>query len=427
MTDLQEKRHSHGVRGATAAVSQPATINNEGFALRPNGKVKSISTMTFAPDGKLIVADWKSNALYALSLPDTLPSEPGSFNLCGLDRAIAQTLNKQCEQIRIVKAVFDPASNKAVLAVETSSESEAPAIIAIFSNNGEGKLYNLDPLITDTFALKDRLPEADLWEHVPVRSFLVTAMKAHGNEILVAGLANTDFSSTLRRIAYPFSDEAKTTSVEIYHAIHNQLETRAPIRAFSIVNISGSPYVLAAYTCTPLVTIPLADLQDGAHIRGKTIAELGYGNTPLDVVPFEMTYQEKVSNWVAIANSSRAVDLISLADIATASREDGLSEPVQVPFQTRAGVPAIPAPITNAVCLIDQDDQFLLSLRRSPTVGDLQLVSISKGAFFRLSDFVNEYDFPNYSYPEGDPFQQNYIRPFHQKMKTDEGYKALVK
>lgn len=427
MSGLQEKCASQGIQGATAAVSQTATISDAGFTLKSNGKVKSISTMTFAPDGKLIVADWKSNALYALALPESVPSAPGSFNICNLDRAIAQALGKRCEQIRVTKVLFDPKSNKSILSVETGSEPEAPVIISIFSNTGEGKLYNLDELITGTFSLKDRLPDAELWEQAPVRSFLVTAMKAHGNELLVAGLANTDFSSTLRRIAYPFSDEVKTTSVEIYHAIHNQLETRAPIRAFSVIDISGSPHVLAAYTCTPLVTIPLSDLQDGAHIRGKTIAELGYGNTPLDVVPFEMTYQDKTSDWIAIANSSRAVDLVSLEDIVAATYEAGLSEPVQVPFQTHAGVPAIPAPITNAVGLVDQDDQFLLSLRRNPTVGDLQLVSIGKGAFFRLSDFVNEYDFPNYSYPESDPFQQNYIRPFHKKMKTDEGYEALVK
>ena len=427
MSDLHRKRASKGIQGSTAAVSQSATIGDTGFTLQPNGKVKSLSTMTFAPDGQLIIADWKSNALYSLALPEVIPSAPGSFNVCNLDRAIAQALGKRCEHIRVTKVLFEPTSNKAILSVETGSEPEAPVIIAIFSHSGEGQLYNLDELITGTFSLKDRLPEADLWEQAPVRSFLVTAMKAYGSELLVAGLANTDFSSTLRRIAYPFSDEVKTTSVEIYHAIHNQLETRAPIRAFSVVDISGSPHVLAAYTCTPLVTIPLSDLQEGAHVRGKTIAELGYGNTPLDVVPFEMTYQDDTSDWVAIANSSRAVDLVSLKDIVAATHEEGLSEPVKVPFETRAGVPAIPAPITNAVCLVDQGKQFLLSLRRNPTAGDLQLVSIGKGAFFRLSDFVNEYDFPNYSYPEGDSFQQNYIRPFHKKMKTDEGYEALAK
>ena len=84
-------------------------------------------------------------------------------------------------------------------------------------------------------------------------------------------------------------------------------------------------------------------------------------------------------------------------------------------------------PITSVQRLMDQGPQFLTALRRLPGDGQLQLVSIRKGAFFRLSDFVNEYDFPDYRYPDGDPFQQDYIRPFHGMMKTDEGHAALIK
>ncbi|MGC1306991.1 MAG: hypothetical protein WA885_07155 [Phormidesmis sp.] len=421
------KSGNRTIQGATAAVSQPAIVNANGFTLKPSQTVKSVSSMTLAPDGKLIVADWKNNALHAITLPETSATESGSFNLYGVDSAIAQALDTDRQQIRVTKSIFEPTTNKAVLAVETGAQPEDPVVIAVFGSNGEGTLHNLDELVAATLSLGDVPPEASLWEHTPARSFLVTAMKAHDGEIFVAGLANSDFSSTLRRVAYPFNGTTATTPVEIYHAVHNQIETRAPIRAFSIVDIAGAPHVLAAYTCTPLVTLPIADLKDGAHIQGKTIAELGYGNTPLDVVPFDVSYQGETSQWVMIANSSRAADLISFDAIIAANNEAGLSQPVQAPFETRSGVPAMQAPITNAVCLVDQDEQFLLSLRRDPTEGDLQLVSIRKGAFFRLSDFVNEYDFPNYSYPEEDEFQQNYIRPFHQMMKTDEGYQELVK
>lgn len=415
-------------QGAIAAVNRPAVIENSDFTFDSTDlKIRSISTMTFAPDGKLILADWKSNALHAVTLPKREAMESGSFNLCGVDSAISEAIGTRTSKIRISKAIYDTAHNQAILAVETGSAPESPVILALFDSSGKGRLYNPDELVTSSLNLSDAPPEVELWEHTPARSFLVTAMKSYGNEIFVSGLANSDFSSTLRRIKYPFDGTTTTTAIEIYHAVHNQIETRAPIRAFSIVDIDGSPYVLAAYTCTPLVTIPVAELKAGAHIRGKTIAELGYGNTPLDVVPFDVNYQGETSKWVMIANSSRAADLISFDAIVAASKQEGLSTPVQVPFETRSGVPAIQAPVTNAVCLTDQDDQFLLSLRRDPVEGDLQLVSIRKGAFFRLSDFVNEYDFPNYSYPEDDQFQQGFIRPFHQMMKTDEGYQALVK
>jgi hypothetical protein len=256
---------------------------------------------------------------------------------------------------------------------------------------------------------------------------LVTDMKFHGDELIVAGLANATFSSTLRRVPYPFTGKTGATRIEMYHAVHNQIETRAPVRAFNVIDVEGTPTLLAAYTCTPLVTVPLNELKDGSKVRGKTIAELGFGNTPLDVLPFAIEYQGKKSDWVMIANSAKAADLINLNDIVKATKIDGLSTPVRAPFQQHAGVPSIPLPITNLQRIMDQGSQYLLALRRDAESGDLQLVSIRKGAFFRLSDHVNEYDFASYAYPEGDKFQQDYIRPFHRMMKSDEGHAALIK
>ena len=48
--------------------------------------------------------------------------------------------------------------------------------------------------------------------------------------------------------------------------------------------INGQSTLLASYTCTPLVTIPTTEIKAGATIKGKTIAELGYGNTPIDML-----------------------------------------------------------------------------------------------------------------------------------------------
>lgn len=53
------------------------------------------------------------------------------------------------------------------------------------------------------------------------------------------------------------------------------------------VTLNNEDYVLAAYTCTPLVLIPVKDIKDGAHVVGKTIAEMGYGNAPVDMIQFQ--------------------------------------------------------------------------------------------------------------------------------------------
>ena len=121
--------------------------------------------------------------------------------------------------------------------------------------------------------------------------------------LFLAGLSNEEFSSRLLAIPFPFTEAPDGASVEIYHGSHGRLETRSPIRTFVAYKINGEPHLLAAYTCTPLVKVPVADLKAGAHVKGKTIAELGNHNVPLDMV----VYQKDGKDYILMANSSRGV------------------------------------------------------------------------------------------------------------------------
>ena len=103
----------------------------------------------------------------------------------------------------------------------------------------------------------------------------------------MAGLSNEEFASNLRALEYPFKDAGKGAAVEIFHGAHGRLETRSPVRTFAAFNIGDEPYVLAAYTCTPLVKFPLKDLAPGTKVTGTTIAELGNRNRPLDMIVYE--------------------------------------------------------------------------------------------------------------------------------------------
>ncbi len=418
---------------AVAATAGAATVSLSTEAAqaptdsKSSARVKSISAMTFAPDGKLIVADWRSGALHALSLPLRADTKERSFNVLDLSDRLSAAFGIEANQLRVTASVLHRASQTVVLAIALGRKSDAPVGLAIADSAGQVNRLPLDAPVVATQPLSALPAEGHLWGRQPARTLMVTDLKANGNELIVAGLAGASFASTLRRIPYPFSSTGTAAAVEMYHAVHNQIETRAPVRTFSIIDVAGEATLLAAYTCTPLVTVPLSALKDGAKVRGKTIAELGFGNTPLDMLPFSIDYRGQKSDWVLVANSSKAADLISLPDVVAAAQAPGLSQPVAAPFNQHAGVKTIALPITNVQRLMDQGPQFLMALRRLPEDGQLQLVSIRKGAFFRLSDFVNEYDFPDYTYPDGDKFQQEYIRPFHKMMKTDEGHAALVK
>jgi hypothetical protein len=130
----------------------------------------------------------------------------------------------------------------------------------------------------------------------------------HG-KIIVAGLSNEEFASKLRVLDYPFKKVSAGTSVEIYHGAHGKFETRSPVRTFVPLEIEGKSHIVAAYTCTPLVIFSIKDIEAGKKLKGKTIAELGNRNKPLDMI----VYQTDGKDFLLMANSSRGVMKVSTA------------------------------------------------------------------------------------------------------------------
>ena len=132
----------------------------------------------------------------------------------------------------------------------------------------------------------------------------ITDMVYLNGNLLVAGLSNEEWSSTLRSIPFPFDQTAAPgTQVKIWHASHGRYETESPIRTLVPYTISGRQYVIASYTCTPLVEIPVSDLKSGARVQGSMIADLGGGNQTLDMIP----YKKDGHDYILIANSTRGV------------------------------------------------------------------------------------------------------------------------
>ena len=67
------------------------------------------------------------------------------------------------------------------------------------------------------------MPPAAYFEEkarTPLRSMTIVDLKFHAGEVFVAGVSNQEFSSTLRRIPYPFTGAASETQLEIYHLAH---------------------------------------------------------------------------------------------------------------------------------------------------------------------------------------------------------------
>ncbi|MGH8474380.1 MAG: hypothetical protein ACRER2_01170 [Methylococcales bacterium] len=384
------------------------------------GPVKSVGIMTFADTNTLVVADWRAGEIHALHLAPAASVAAKPFNLKDVSASIASALRSQPDKLHFEDLAFRPGAELAyvTVSVDRGDSVPSPALVSVDAA-GKVSIVDLAKLIRTSVEIKDR-PAADksFWRDVPEASYTVTDLVFHEDKLYVAGLSNAKFASTLRVYDFPFTSEATVTSIEMYHAVHNQNETRAPIRTMTIVTLNGEPSLVAAYTCTPLVTIPLKDLKDGARITGKTIAELGWGSAPVDMVTFDAGQGPTV----LLINSHKAADLMPVAAIASASAQPGLTTPIKWPNEPLLGLKSSFIPMAGIAQLGNQDKDFLGALRRNPESGAMELVSIRKGAFLRLSDFINEYDFADFKYGPNDGF-----RGVHQMLRTDEGYPDLAK
>ena len=92
----------------------------------------------------------------------------------------------------------------------------------------------------------------------------------------------------------------------------------------------GGRSILASYTCTPVVHFSLADLKPGTKTVGRTVAELGAMNQPLDMVSFFQGGEERL----LVANSAHGLVKIACRDIDAQAPLTEPKEPVGVPRET---------------------------------------------------------------------------------------------
>lgn len=384
--------------------------------------VRSISRLAAGPGNVLFVADWKAARVHAITLPAAGQKSAGTaFNILDLETLLSSQVGGA--KVSVEDMVVRPGTAEVYVAVAYGA-AKTPALIVVTSDK-KARRVDLKAASSTSIALRDAPASNDrFWKETPERSFTVTDMKWRDGELFVAGLSNQDFASTLRRISYPFSSRLSTTSVEIYHGGHNLIETRAPIRAMSFASWGGKPYLVAAYTCTPLVIMPLDELKDGAHVRGKTVAELGYGNTPADMIAYTKSEEGKTEDFLLLVNFERVSNIIPVSQLEAAGARPGIEK--LVPFGEIAGLDVTQAPLAGTLRVDNLDEKSFVVVRRQLEKDKLQLVTIGKDLSFRLTDHVSEYAFSGYSF-KGDVFQLQNIKPRQDMLLRHEGFADLIK
>lgn len=300
-----------GARSASAAMTE----GNPAF--------KSMTQLAFGPDGVLFVADPKAAAIVALATGDTKPAANGAtIRVEGINQKIAALLGTAADQILIADLAVNPISRQAYLTVSRGRGPDAVPVLVRVKTSGELEIVSTDNVKFDRAQLPDAPVDGMVGQgnrQSNPRTESITDIAYADGRILIAGLANEEFSSTLRAIAYPFKSVTAGTTVEIYHGAHGQFETRAPVRTLIAYGSGKDSTVLAAYTCTPLVQFALSDLKPGAKIQGKTIAEFGAGNRPLDMI----VYQKDGKDFLLLANSAHGVIKVAAEQIAGAGSITG--------------------------------------------------------------------------------------------------------
>ena len=241
---------------------------------------QSTTVLEFADANTLFVADSVGSQIFAYTLDgipnttDAVDSKP--YNIAGLGQRLAKALDVTPFAITYHDLAVHPVTRHAFVSMSVAGKQGPKPAIAKIDIDGDVLVLDLKRLQGSVQSLTDAAADdVTFWREIPASTLTVTDLDFANGELFVAGVSTGEFASTLRRVPYPFKGAYATTSVEMYHTAHNQNETRAPIRAMTFARLDGVPSIVAAYTCTPLVTVPVAALKDGAHVSGKTIAELG--------------------------------------------------------------------------------------------------------------------------------------------------------
>jgi hypothetical protein len=334
-----------------ALVSVSAGMAADGLT-KGTPALKSVSALAFGPDGVLFIGDPTAGAIIAVGTGDTKPAGKDDVNIEKLDEKLTSLLGGPAT-VNDVKV--NPASGTIYLAVTRDGKGGGPIILTC---TRAGKLAEFKMVDVPTATVT--LPNATEKNRLEA----ITSLAFVAGKVIVAGLSNEEFASTLRTIPFPFETADKGTSIEIYHGAHGKLETRSPIRTFTPYKIGAADYLLAAYTCTPLVKLPLSDLKPGVKIKGTTIAELGNRNRPLDMI----VYTKDKKDYLLMANDKRGVMKIAAEPFADAGAipEQRVADKAGVTYETIAelqGVTQLDKLDDNRALLLLQADDKSLTLK----------------------------------------------------------------
>lgn len=347
MPKLSRTLMAAGVIGA-AALAAASVAQSQQAAPAP---LKSASALAFAPNGVLLIGDSLGGQVVAVETGDTGKGPAGKVDITDVTTKIGALLGVPAVQVSIQDVAVNPASGQVYIAVARGTGAEAVPVILRTNGTGQIAVVDVAKLKTAGVAISDKPAQATQAAQA------ITDLAFVNNQVLVAGLSNEEFNSSMRTIAYPFRGQASSAGIEMYHGAHGRFETNAPVRTFMTYTMGGQPVILAAYTCTPIVKIPVAEVKPGAKIKATTIAELGNRNRPLDMISYDKGGQKHI----LMANSARGVMKLDANNLERHGAITAQTEKAGIPYETIAGLNGVTQldklDASNAVIVVAEANQ----------------------------------------------------------------------
>ena len=374
-------------------------------------QLKSLGVLAFSEEGVLFAGDNISGVIHAIDLTtESRKTNKFEINVYNIDAQIAAILGTTQSDVQLHDLAVHPKSGEVYLSVTRGHGLDAlPALVKV---DVENQLYNIDlSTLEITTQVLHNLPDHDrrvvlrgtgsaptekeiAKSKRSLRTLSIVAMEYHKGELFVSGISNEEFCSVLRRIPYPFTGKESISNIEMYHIVHDNYESRAPIRSMLVKHIDGIDQLVAAYTCSPLVLIPIDELTDGTKVKARTIGDMGNGQ-PIDMVPFTVNGEEMLF----VTNNSRSPLVIPVSGLQHAKvvtdkdfeRGAKLDLHPLMPF----GPIGKTIMFSGASLRIDllNEAQFI-SLNRDAEMGSLDLETVFTKFPFKMHNIIGEKDIP---------------------------------
>lgn len=314
-------------RASAAPEAESRAALTHGFQ-KGSPDYKAIGPLAFSPSGVLFFADDQAGAVFGVDLAEKPSKAAPCSAVADLGGALAARMGTTVRGIEVKDVAVSPVSHNIYVSVRKTDGADQdaanPANYALFSIDPAGAVSPVD-LASKPFGKVAVSGKAAYSTGRGAPARVISDIAYAKGRILATALSTEQFNSNLVSIPVPFRAEGvEKYATSIYHVSHKRQETASPIQTLTVYRDGDREYLMAAYICTPVVRFNLEDLKPGQVATGTTVAELGSGNRPMDMVAYgkpgaqALLLNNSVFGIVkvdaAIARETQAVNQMTKAD-----------------------------------------------------------------------------------------------------------------